>query len=251
MPRPSLLATTARGAEEADAQPSGFALSILSAAREDARPAGGSGVLRSASHREKRLSSWLWWLGIGAVAAALLGFAQWRTGTAAPPAGPESASAPVMPVRMAQSVSLPLVAEPAAPAASASAQSGAQPIEPPASAAPGAALRELAAAPAPAAVRSVKPAPKDPDAELVAAVMAHADGARRAAEPKPLNDVQRFQFAVELRRCKARTGQTAQDACVVAACEARSYWGRTRSCPLPPEPRPARHRVAATVSPSQ
>jgi len=143
---------------------------------------------------------------------------------------------------VAHAVSLPadsggetLPVERAASAPSATAAAAVAPLP------PGAALRELAAKPAPlvpAATppRPVKGAQKDPDAELVAAVMAHSDLARRAAQPQPLNDVQRFQFALELKGCKTRAGQTAQDACVVAACEAKAYWGRTRSCPLPPQP---------------
>ncbi len=252
--RPSLLARAGQGASAAETETSGFGLSILSAAREDHRPDVAARSGQGGFHGKRRYQHGLWLLGTGVVALALIGLSQWQPqATSAVSAGPQAGApltqAPaVTPRLVAQSVSQQPDAAASAPAA----------ITPPAEAAsavveatPGAALRALPVARPTAPAKPSKPLAKDPDAELVAAVMAHSDLARRPPAPKPLSDVQRFQFAMELKRCKGLPNQTTQDACVVAACESKAYWGRTRSCPLPPEPRPQRAGTGAAGSVKQ
>lgn len=246
--RPSLLAGGCQAGRAGDGEPSGFGLSILSAAREDHRPEVMVRASSGPSHGKKRLANGLWLLGTAAVALALVGLSQWRTQV--PPAAP-AVAAPADQAKPAQVVQVAQVVSQPASATAATAVASAPPAAPPVPAAetvaPGAALRALPVARPVVPTKPVKPPAKDPDAELVAAVMAHSDTPRRQAppKPKPLSDVQRFQFAMELKRCRVLPNQTTQDACVVAACESKAYWGRTRSCPLPPEPVPPRTRAAA------
>ncbi len=254
--RPSLLARAGQGAGPADSEPSGFGLSILSAAREDQRPETATRAGRAVFHGRNRRANGLWLLGTGLVALALIGLSQWRPSAPSTPLAAPKASVSAVPLpapartAVAQSVSQspPLVAAASAPVAAALPLAAASAA---ADVAPGEALRALPVARPAAPAKPSKPVAKDPDAELVAAVMAHSDLARRPAAPKPLSDVQRFQFAMELRRCKGLPNQTTQDACVVAACEAKAFWGRTRSCPLPPEPRPQRAGTGAAGSAKQ
>ncbi len=93
-------------------------------------------------------------------------------------------------------------------------------------------------APVAAAASAVAPTAKtrDRDAELVAAVMAHAEGESAKAptySTKPLSAPERDRFAATLRQCKEQFGNDiARDACRAQACDASRYWGRTKSCPL-------------------
>jgi hypothetical protein len=77
---------------------------------------------------------------------------------------------------------------------------------------------------------------KDADAELLAALMAHSDGARAAAKIKvsplqPISEVERRRFSTKLRECRSKGNSTAREDCRMAACQAANYWGRTKSCP--------------------
>ena len=77
---------------------------------------------------------------------------------------------------------------------------------------------------------------KDADAELLAALMAHSDGAKVAAKSKtgpqqPITEVERSRFSAKLRECRSKGNSTAREDCRMAACQAANYWGRTKSCP--------------------
>lgn len=266
-PRPSLIVPGGpRASGDAEADSNGFGVSILSAARDDhftgTRPA-------KRPPPRARWNTLGWLMGTALSAAALIALAHWRS-EVRPPATPRAQSPQVVaPARAAApgaATSSPPVAAAAPVPATGPAQSLASVTQsasapPPAASgpapraielpeAPGAALRSLAARsteeasgkPRPRPSTPTPAKPRDPDTELVAAVMAHSDGGART-KPQPLGELQRLHFSAELRQCRSGGSVAARDACVLAACEAKGYWGRTKSCPLaPPPPAPVERR---------
>lgn len=277
--RPSLMAATPAADSDDD---QGFSVSILSAA---SGVSGGSAAIpRSAAPRTARspASSRLLWLGgVTVVAVGLMVAAHLREPAPPepPPAqvtavlAPVAAPLPPTPVAAASEVVTAEVAASAAPVASAdlpasaaSASAASNPFDRIAAAA---ALPPVRATPrtAPASAPARKPAtaaptrtaspaaPRDRDAELVAALMANADAGREiqlpasatapSPKPAPLSATERNRFAAELRQCQQRNpgNAAARELCRAEACESRGYVGRTKSCPA------AATRADRTTSP--
>lgn len=257
--RPSLMSAgaPARPADGGD-DDQGFSVSILSAAGGQGRSAE-PGRPRTAAR--SRWRAVLWWLGIGGVALALLAVAHWQqrrpdapavplAAVVAAPAVPTAASAvaseaaPVLALADAAASAVPAAAPASMPnpfdkiAETTVAPVPAPAVKPAVKPAPVRTAAAPATKPASPTVRAAAAPPRDRDAELVAAVMAHADAGREITlpaprPPAPLSAAERNRFAAELRQCQQRHpgNAGARDACRAQACQSRGYAGRTKSCP--------------------